>query len=139
MKLEKLLNIDNINVEDKIVDTIDETRVELRDLTTDQTCKYYSSSIKKNLNKKHLINRIVNTSDYDLPYEHQFNVALGNYKYYLIDLTYSQFKNSEFVDLLFLGYMQIDNDIFNEYLEIVGKDKCDVSLENVFSVNNKKR
>ena len=28
------------------------------------------------------------TYDYNLPYEHQFNVVLGNDKYYLIDLTY---------------------------------------------------
>ena len=139
MKLEELLNIDNIDIEDKIVDAIDETRVELRDLTTDQTCKYYSSSIKNNLTKRHLINRIVNTNDYDLPYEHQFNVALGNDKYYLIDLTYSQFKNGEFIDLLFLGYMELDNDMFNHYLEIVGKDKCNALLDEVFSINNKKR
>ena len=48
-------------------------------------------------------------------------------------------KNSEFIDLLFLGYLKINDEMFNHYLEIVGKDKCDVSLENVFSVNNKKR
>ncbi len=137
MKLDDLLNIDNIDVEDKIVDAIDDTREELRELTTDQTCKYYSSSIKNNLTKRHLINRIVNTSDYDLPYEHQFNVVYGNDNYYLIDLTYSQFKNTDFIDLLFLGYMKIDNNIFNDYLKLVGKEECKVLLEDIFSPNTK--
>ncbi len=140
MNISDLLNLDGSNVEDKIVDTIDDVRVELKDLTTDMTCKIYSDYIKKSLTKKHVISRVVNTSDLDLPYEHQFNVALdGIDNYYLIDLTYSQFKNSEFIDLLFQGFMKIKNKDFSRYLEIVGNGKSDVKLEDLFEVNYKKK
>ncbi len=140
MNISDLLNLDGSNVEDKIVDTIDDVRVELKDLTTDMTCKIYSDYIKKSLTKKHVISRVVNTSDLDLPYEHQFNVVLdGIDNYYLIDLTYSQFKNSEFIDLLFQGFMKIKNKDFSRYLEIVGNGKSDVKLEDLFEVNYKKK
>ncbi len=140
MNISDLLNLDGSNVEDKIVDAIDDVRVELKDLTTDMTCKIYSDYIKKSLTKKHVISRVVNTSDLDLPYEHQFNVVLdGIDNYYLIDLTYSQFKNSEFIDLLFQGFMKIKNKDFSRYLEIVGNGKSDVKLEDLFEVNYKKK
>ncbi len=140
MNISDLLNLDGSNVEDKIVDTIDDVRVELKDLTTDLTCKIYSDYIKNSLTKKHVISRVVNTSDLDLPYEHQFNVVLdGIDNYYLIDLTYSQFKNSEFIDLLFQGFMKIKNKDFSRYLEIVGNGKSDVKLEDLFEVNYKKK
>ena len=139
MKLEDLLNLDGIEIEDKIVDSIDDVRVELRDLTTDLTCKIYSSYMREALGNRHLISRIVNTKELGLPYEHLFNVVVdGVDNYYLIDLTYKQFNNNEFIDLLLQGFMKINDETFNRYLEIVGKDKININIEDIF-YNSKKR
>lgn len=140
MKLEDLLNLDGSNIEDKIVDSIDDVRNTLKDLTTDLTCKIYSDYMRESLGNKHVISKVVNTSDLDLPYEHQFNIALdGLDNYYLIDLTYKQFKTKEFIDLLLCGYMKINDEQFNRYLEIVGNGKSNISLDDIFYMNIKKR
>ncbi len=135
-----VLNIDGRPIEERIIDAIDITRYELRDLTTDQTCKFYSSHLKEVLNNMHLINRIVNTADYNLPYEHQFNLVMGDENtYYLIDLTYRQFMNIAYPELLFAGYMRVDDNMFNDYLELIGNGYIESSLEEVFSGNEKKK
>ena len=108
MNINDLLNLNGGNVLEKVVDSIDEVRDEIGDLTTDLTCKIYSDYLKRSLTNKHIINRVINTNDLGLSYEHLFNIVVdGIDNYYLIDLTYKQFKNSEFVDLLFQGYMKV--------------------------------
>ena len=56
------------------------------------------------------------------------------------DLSYwDNYINSEFIDLLFQGFMKIKNKDFSRYLEIVGNGKSDVKLEDLFEVNYKKK
>ena len=62
----------------------------------------------------------MSTSDYDLPYYHQFNIVPDNDKLYLIDLTFKQFQVSKLNELLQKGYMLVNTDTYEEYLGIVG-------------------
>ena len=121
MKLEDLINIKKINIEEQIQQAIQETREELFNLTTDTTCMIYSDYLSRNLTKRHVVNRVVSTKDYDLPYEHKFNISPKNEnEMYLMDLTYSQFQSTEFEDLNDKGYTIVDNEEYDDYLEIVG-------------------
>lgn len=139
MNISDLLNLNGGNIEDKVVDSIDEVRDEIGDLTTDLTCKIYSDYLKRSLTNKHVINRVINTSDLGLSYEHLFNIVVdGLDTYYLIDLTYEQFKNSEFVELLFQGYMKVNDKDLNKYLEIVTGDVCNFKLEDIIYKSKKR-
>lgn len=121
MKLEDLINIKKINIEEQIQQAIQETKEELFNLTTDTTCMIYSDYLSRNLTKRHVVNRVVSTKDYDLPYEHKFNISPKNEnEMYLMDLTYPQFQSTEFEDLNDKGYTIVDNGEYDDYLEIVG-------------------
>ena len=121
MKLEDLINIKKINIEEQIQQAIQETKKELFNLTTDTTCMIYSDYLSRNLTKRHVVNRVVSTKDYDLPYEHKFNISPKNEnEMYLMDLTYPQFQSTEFEDLNDKGYTIVDNEEYDDYLEIVG-------------------
>ena len=140
MNINEMLNIDGKKVEDKIEDAIDETRRELDGLMTDLTCKIYSQYMKKNLNKQHAIHKVVNTLEFGFPYEHHFNVVMENDKnFYVVDLTYNQFQNPEFLDLIFKGYEKLSDEEFAQYLRIVGKDKKDISFSSLFDQSIKRR
>ena len=120
MRLEDLTNIKKLDIEKEIIEAIQDTKDELPNLTTDTTCMIYSDYLSRNLTKRHVINRIVSTSDYDLPYYHQFNIVPDNDKLYLIDLTFKQFQVSKLNELLQKGYMLVNTDTYGEYLDIVG-------------------
>ena len=120
MRIEDLTNIKKLDIEKEIIEAIQDTKDELPNLTTDTTCMIYSDYLSRNLTKRHVINRIVSTSDYDLPYYHQFNIVSDNDKLYLIDLTFKQFQVSKLNELLQKGYMLVNTDTYGEYLDIVG-------------------
>lgn len=120
MRIEDLTNIKKLDIEKEIIEAIQDTKDELPNLTTDTTCMIYSDYLSRNLTKRHVINRIVATSDYDLPYYHQFNIVPDNDKLYLIDLTFKQFQVSKLNELLQKGYMLVNTDTYGEYLDIVG-------------------
>lgn len=120
MRIEDLTNIKKLDIEKEIIEAIQDTKDELSNLTTDTTCMIYSDYLSRNLTKRHVINRIVSTSDYDLPYYHQFNIVPDNDKLYLIDLTFKQFQVSKLNELLQKGYMLVNTDTYGEYLDIVG-------------------
>jgi len=120
MRIEDLTNIKKLDIEKEIIEAIQDTKDELPNLTTDTTCMIYSDYLSRNLTKRHVINRIVSTSDYDLPYYHQFNIVPDNDKLYLIDLTFKQFQVSKLNELLQKGYMLVNTDTYGEYLDIVG-------------------
>lgn len=120
MRIEDLTNIKKLDIEKEIIEAIQDTKDELPNLTTDTTCMIYSDYLSRNLTKRHVINRIVSTSDYDLPYYHQFNIVPANDKLYLIDLTFKQFQVSKLNELLQKGYMLVNTDTYGEYLDIVG-------------------
>ena len=121
MKIEDIVNIKKEFLEEKIEEAICETKEELEGLTTETTCFIYSSILGENLRKKHIANKIESTTEYDYSYIHQFNTVFKNDdEFYLIDLTYPQFKNNSFPELLEKGYMLVDEGKFYEYLNVVG-------------------
>lgn len=122
MRIEDLTNIKNLDLEKEIVEAIEETKEELPNLTTDTTCMIYSDYLSRNLTKRHINNRIVSTDEYeDYSYYHKFNIVVKDKNlFYLIDLTYKQFQNDKFSELLQKGYMLVDIDTYQEYLDIVG-------------------
>lgn len=116
-----LLNIKNINVEEEIKKTILETKIELNNLTTIRTCKIYSSKVSELLKQKHIVNRIVDTKTKDMNYSHQFVIVPKDNNYsYIIDLTLNQFVyNSLYDDMYQNGYMLLNNEEFNSYLDYI--------------------
>lgn len=87
------------NKEEKIKEVILKCKRDLN-LTTDRTCKIYSSYISNYLSEKHIVNKIINTKNLNLGYEHEFVlVPIDSNNYYLVDLTYSQFNNEYFKEL----------------------------------------
>ena len=121
MKIEDIVNIKKEFLEEKIEEAICETKEELEGLTTETTCFIYSSVVGENLRRKHIANKIESTTEYDYPYIHQFNTVFKNdEEFYLIDLTYPQFHCNKFEELLEKGYMLVDEEKFNEYLDVVG-------------------
>ena len=121
MKIEDLINIKKLDIETEIKEAIEDTKDELSNLTTETTCMIYSDYLSRNLTKRHVINRVVSTSDYNLPYYHQFNIVPGkDNKLYLIDLTFPQFQVSTLDELTKKGYMLVDTDTYGKYLDIVG-------------------
>lgn len=128
-----ILNITG-NKEEKIKSCIDNVRLELEDLIEDQTCKIYSSYISEELYKNHIINRIIRTGELS-SYDHHFVlVPIDGDSYYLIDLTYSQFKNDNFEKLLSDGYIVINKDELNNYLRIVTSGSINKKIDDIYFV-----
>ena len=117
-----------------------QTKKELSLLTTEATCKIYSLYLKRALQEKHVISRLINTKDYGFPYEHHFNVVMeGEDSFYVVDLTYEQFHSLEFDLLLQEGYQKMDNEEFQTYLEIVGQEKKDIFFQSLFGLSKKRK
>lgn len=143
----KMKNIRGLNNEDELVRAISNVKNKLAGLTEERMCKVYSSYLLNELNNCHIPARLVNTLDLGLNYEHYFVLVSKNEseRYFLTDLTFSQFKNNSdlFKSLLDTGYQSIDNDILNCYLRIVSQNNYDnyILLDNIFydvsSVNKK--
>lgn len=106
-----LLNLDGKNIEDKIISAIDEVKKELGDLETERTCMIYSGHLYNKLREKHVVCRLIDTTDLGVNYRHQFLLVSENRdSYYLVDLTYEQFGDDEFLkELLEKGYEKVDS------------------------------
>ena len=134
-----LLNIAG-NKEDKIKESINQTRYDLRNIVEAQRCKIYSSYLSDLLNKNHIVNKIIKTGDFS-NYDHHFIlVPKDGESYYLIDLTYSQFKNNEyFEELLKDGYVVVNDSMLIIYLSIVTGQVIDQSIDSIYFDNTKAR
>lgn len=120
------------NKEDKIKSCIKKVKLELSDLVEEQTCKIYSSYVSDELYKNHVINRIIRTGDLS-SYDHHFVlVPKDGDNYFLIDLTYSQFKNDTFKNLLNDGYIVIKKDELNNYLRIVTSKSLNKEIDDIY-------
>ena len=128
-----ILNILGTDIETSIIDSIADTKSELVGLDTLGTCRIYSDYVSNNLNKRRVLNKTIDTGDFDYPYEHRFVLVPDKKSYYLIDMTYDQFHNDEFSDLLDKGYLLVDDELFNRYLEIVGQEKRNTSIDSMFT------
>lgn len=125
-------NILGLDKEEVIIDVINSIKNELKDLTTDRTCKIYSDYVSSYLRSKYILNRNIDTGEFGCDYSHKFCLVPKEEDYYLIDLTYSQFNNLEFLDLLIDGYMIVNKEELKRYIEIVGKSKKDISVDTLF-------
>ena len=134
MDLDSLMrNIRQVNVEEEIKKAVSRVKCEYANLITEQTCKIYSSLLYEELNSNHIPTRIISTGDLGLTYDHMFLlVNSSDIKYYLIDLTYDQFKNNEFNKLIENGYQEISNQDINKYLKIVSRDDNDLDLDSLY-------
>ena len=76
MVMDNLYDILNIsgNKEDKIKNAINKVRLELNDLTENQTCKIYSSYISNELNKNHVVNKIIRTGAFAYYIRHNLKI-----------------------------------------------------------------
>ncbi len=127
-----LLNITG-NKEEKIKESIAKAKYELRNVVEAQRCKIYSSYLNNILNKNHIVNKIIKTGDFT-NYDHHFIlVPKDSNTHYLIDLTYSQFNNSEyFEELLSDGYTIINDAMLMIYLSIVTGQVVEKNIEEIY-------
>lgn len=133
---DKMLNINNLDIEEEIKTTINDVKNELSELTTDQTCKIYSSMIYEKLKEKGVLSKLIDTENFGNDFSHMFVIALDNNDKYLIDLTYEQFKEKDKLNsLLTDGYIKVDDDTFKDYLEIVLKSKNSFSIDDALYQN----
>ena len=119
-----MTNINNIDYLTTLDNIIKEIREEYKDLDETQTCKIYSGLLSDRLNNLHIPNRIINTTKLGSTYEHEFVLIPYKDEFILSDLTYSQFHclDPNLVDLLDKGYMVINDELLNEYLQYVTSD-----------------
>ena len=133
----KMLNITGNSPELSVEMAISETKDALKYLNYERMCLVYSSYLYNFLLKKHLLVRIIDTLDLGLTYQHYFLLIKTTENYYLCDLTFPQFNSPELASLNNHGYISCDAEIFNRYLEIVTKQKTNLSIDEVFLGNNK--
>ena len=135
-----LLNLDKLDKKEKIEKAIQETKMELRNFPVEQACIIYSNALRKNLARNHVLNRSIDTKDYEYPYSHHFNlVPIDEEHLYLIDLTFAQFHRDGFPELLEKGYTVVDENTFPTYMRIVGNSDKPVSLKEVFETEAVRR
>lgn len=121
--------------ENELINAITCVKQELSGLTEERMCKVYSSFLLKELLKHHIPSRLINTLDLGLNYEHIFVLVAANQMedYFLLDLTFSQFKTCDhFTKLLTDGYQKVNDNDLNYYLNIITK----ANFTNQFSLDN---
>ena len=116
-----------MDIEERIIKAIEDTKDELNALDIDPTCYMYCSVLAEHLDNERLHNQIVSTTEYDYPYEHQFNMVPKDDDYfYIIDLKFKPFQASKFKDLHEKGYMLVNIEECKEYLDVVGNTQVDI-------------
>ena len=133
----KILNIQDNDNEKEIINTIS---MYLKKLSNNQEgmCKVHSLNLKDLLNKKKIKTYLINSLDLGATYEHHFLLALGsNDKYYIIDLTYSQFDSTNKILINkklsdFPSAILCNTDFGKEiYQSLIKKGYCITTLEGV--------
>ncbi len=126
--------------EDEIKMCIKKTLDDLQTIEKKGNCKTYSAYLSYYLRMNHIPNKVVRTSDLGYNYSHDFVlVPKDSNNYYLIDLTYEQFNNENFKELLFKGYEEINDLEFDLYMSVVTGEINNYSLDDIFFKTNKKR
>jgi len=135
-------NIKRVNREEIIKECIINSKKNLNGLTNERMCKVYSSSVFQELNKKGIGARIINTVDLGFDYEHHFVLVNDIDKYYLIDLTFSQFliNDNMFNELNSCGYIMVNDELLNRYLSFINKNSVsNYLLDNIYYGDNSKK
>ena len=133
--LENLYDLLNIagNKEEKIKESIHKARYDLRNVVENQRCKIYSSYLSDILTQNHIVNKIIKTGEFS-NYDHHFILIPNDSNtHYLLDLTYSQFNNSEyFEELLSDGYTKVNDAMIMIYLSIVTGQVIDKNIDDIY-------
>lgn len=118
----QLLNLSGGDVESKIQSAIADTNEELDFLPIERTCVVYSNYLYNNLRKRHLVTRLVDTTDLGGDFMHHFVMVADDKKsYYVADLTYGQFGEDKVLkDLLENGYEKFNKDKWSYYMSRLG-------------------
>lgn len=122
----RIANVRKMDYEAELVDAIAAVRKDLNGLDITQMCKVYNGYLLKELTRRHIPSRIINTKDLGINYEHVFLLVIKDVNSrFLADLTFEQFgiKNEEFKQLLSQGYQLVDGKSLNEYLNVVSCSK----------------
>ena len=133
MDYNKLINIKNADRLPEIINVINKEKEAVENVngSFNALCKYMANNIKVELNKLRIRSAIVDLNSIGI--DHVFLLAEyenEGLKRLIIDPTFSQFtigkktfnENKEIIEkLIYDGYLFIDNDIFNKYLQIFNK------------------
>ena len=139
MNLSNLVNIQNINIEKNIQEVINKSHNKFNGLITEQTCLIWSSMIYEELKKLHVPVYLLSTNEIENAYTHYFTIIPYESDYYVIDLTFRQFKNGLFPDLSIFGYELLSRDEQIKYLEIVSQKKnLNCSFDDILFKNSNK-
>lgn len=134
INLNDYINKDNTPIEEKIKKSIEKTKIHLSDLTTTSTCMIYSSYLYSYLKKENVVCHIIDTNDLGIEYKHRFILIPNNENYYLVDLTFSQFGNTDILnDLSKNGYDLMNEEKWKIYLEIISNYKVNyIDIDEAF-------
>ena len=138
----RLLNISNNSINNIIEDAVKMARDTIP--VPDRMCILASNLIYNYLKDRHILCKIINTMDLGMGYRHDFVLAKDVNDVYLIDTTYSQFRNNGVLfdeDVLVKGYTKINNDILFNYLNSIptpnGID--DIDIDKLFLPSGKRK
>ena len=138
----KILNISNNDITNIIEDAVKMARDTIP--IPDRMCILASNLIYNYLKDRHILCKIINTKELGMGYRHDFVLAKDTNNTYLIDTTYSQFKDNGFLldeDILVKGYTIVNDDILFNYLNTLptpyGIDS--VNVENLFLSPSKRK
>lgn len=139
--LYEYVNISNIPLEKRLELSIKETKTLLKGVDPVGACATYSRHLFYYLSQNHIVSKIINTKDLGASYEHFLVlIPINDFEYYLVDLTYQQFKNDElFKILLEKGYEKVTDLNFYLYYSIVTGEQLDSSLKDIFLNKGKTR
>ena len=137
-----MFNISNNDIKSVINEEINNVYKEVTE--TDRMCIVFSNLLYNRLNDRHVLSKIISTSELGLGYRHDFVIVKDNYKYYLVDGTYEQFLNKGTKlnqELLDNKYIEIDNDILIDYLNSI--PYCDkigyLDIDDIFLPRSRKK
>ena len=132
--LYEYMNIGSIPIEKRLQLSIAETKKALDGIDPKGACALYSRHLFSYLSKNHIVSKIVNTKDLGAEYEHFFVIIpINTMEYYLVDLTYQQFKNDKvFKELYEKGYEKVTDLNFYLYYAIVTGEQSKISIKDVF-------
>ena len=133
------LNISNIPLEKRIEIAIIQTKKLLENLTTERTCKIYSRYLFKYLHDNHVVAKIISTKELGAEYDHFFVIVpINTIEYYLIDLTFQQFNNTNyFKELYEKGYERVTDLNFYLYYAIVTGEQANITINEMMLKSDK--
>lgn len=130
---DKLINVRGNDISSSIKDSLRYVNDHYENLTHEQTCYIYASLVYDKLKSFGVSARLINTNDLGFDYLHYFVlVPYEKDKYYLVDPTYSQFHSDNLKELLDNGYISLNDDIWDEYMNSILK-RSDMSVDEAFN------